>query len=289
MRKLLFCSGGLVMLAMLARIAAAEETVEDLLKQATKASAEGRIDEAIRLAGAAIKVDPQSVAALMLRGRLQAEARQFAAAVRDYDTVLKLDPDAVDVLYWRGRAHFCAGKVAESVADFDRYVKLRPKAEPRLWERGLSLYYAGRAADGAAQFALYQTYYDNDVENVTWRYVCMAKSEGVEKARAKLLPVRNDARVPMMQVYALFQGKATPEDVLKAADAPADNDEEAKIQKFYAHLYLGLFYEAGGNAAKAKEHILKAQGLKISHYMWDVANVHAQRLMKRSPDGSAPK
>ena len=43
----------------------------------------------------------------------------------------------------------------------------------------------------------------------------------------------------------------------------------------------GLYYEAAGDNAKAKEHITTAaEKHKIGHYMWDVARVHAERLGK---------
>ena len=40
---------------------------------------------------------------------------------------------------------------------------------------------------------------------------------GVDKARAGILKIGRDRRVPMMEVYALFAGKAQPADVLAAA------------------------------------------------------------------------
>ncbi|MCH8194972.1 MAG: hypothetical protein IIB12_02755, partial [Chloroflexi bacterium] len=79
-----------------------------------------------------------------------------------------------------------------SVVDFDKYVALRPKAESRQWERGISDYYAKKYKQGAKQFELYQTYHDNDVENSTWRYLCMARTEGVEAARNALATVDRD-------------------------------------------------------------------------------------------------
>jgi lipoprotein NlpI len=79
-------------------------------------------------------------------------------------------------------------------------------------------------------------------------------------------------------VYALFAGKAKPDDVLTAARAGDPRGDELKRRLFYAHLYLGLWYEAGGKPAEAREHILEAEKHKIGHYMWDVAHVHAERL-----------
>ena len=145
-------------------------------------------------------------------------------------------------------------------------------------ERGIACYYAGQFEKGARQFELYQTFHNQDVENAAWRYLCVARTQGVEKARATLLPIEHDPRVPMMQIYELYRGQRKPEDVLAAAEA-GDAPREAKtLRRFYAHLYVGLWYEAAGKPDEAREHILKAEANKIGHYMWDVAHVHAERL-----------
>jgi lipoprotein NlpI len=205
----------------------------------------------------------------------------------DYERAMKLLTTAIEqnsktpiAWYLRGRARFCAGQIAESVADFDRYVKLEPQAQNRLWERGISHYYAGQYEEGAKQFENYQKYHDQDVENSAWRYLCIARQSGVEKARATLLPIASDPRVPMMEIYELFRGQLKPEDVLNAASEDAPNREMLNQRLFYAHLYLGLWHEAAGQAEQAKEHILEAEKHKIAHYMWDVAHVHAERLRK---------
>src|SRR5205823_2856889 len=121
----------------------------------------------------------------------------------------------------------------------------------------------------------------NDVENAVWRYLCMARAGGVEKARASILKIGNDRRVPMMQVYALFAGKAKPEDVLAAVEKGKPSAEELNQRRFYAHLYLGLYYDAAGDKKQALGHLTQAEEHKIGHYMWDVAHVHAELLRKK--------
>ena len=105
----------------------------------------------------------------------------------------------------------------------------------------------------------------------------------MEKARAALIPIAADSRVPMMKVHELFAGKATPEDVLKAAESGSPKLEQRNRQLFYAHLYLGLYYEAAGDLAKTREHIYKAStDLTSDEYMGDVARVHAGLLKRQS-------
>ena len=82
-----------------------------------------------------------------------------------------------------------------------------------------------------------------------------------------------------MEVYALFRGTAKPEDVLAAARAGKLDKAELNVRLFYAHLYLGLYFEAVGDAKLAREHIARAaDDYKVNHYMWDVACVHRDLL-----------
>src|SRR5204863_2991600 len=112
------------------------------------------------------------------------------------------------------------------------------------WQRGISCYYAGRYDDGRKQFELHQTVNPNDVENAAWHFLSVARSAGLAKARASLLPVSGDSRVPMTQIYALFAGKAKADDVLAAAQGGYASPAKLNRHLFYSHLYVGLYYEA---------------------------------------------
>ena len=170
----------------------------------------------------------------------------------------------------RAVADFRNGRVVESAAGFDNLAKLIPQQAPELWQRGIALYYAGRYNDCRAQFESHRTVNPNDVENAAWHFLCVARAESPEKARSALLPVGPDARVPMRQVYEMFRGKLTPQDVLAAAGNQLDG-------QFYARLYLGLYYEAVGNKSLALENIKAAAADRfaaVGGYMHMVAKVH---------------
>ena len=121
----------------------------------------------------------------------------------------------------RAVADFVRGRIAESAAGFDQVVKLAPAVAPQLWQRGIALYYAGRYDDCREQFELHRTVNPNDVENAAWHFLCVARAESPAKARAALLPVGPDARVPMRQIYEMFRGALTPEDVLAGGRSAA--------------------------------------------------------------------
>jgi lipoprotein NlpI len=184
---------------------------------------------------------------------------------------LAQEPTSAEAFIRRGMQRFTLAQIPESLADFDRAIELDPRQSPYLWQRGIALYYAGRFDDGRKQFDLHQTVNGNDVENSAWRYLCMARVRDVKAARKALMPISGDPRVPMMQIHALYKGDAGVDDVLAAAG-------QSREAVFYAHLYIGLWYEAAGNAKRAREHIRKAVDEKTGGYMGDVARVHLKLM-----------
>jgi lipoprotein NlpI len=165
---------------------------------------------------------------------------------------------------------FRNGRITESVAGFDRLAELVPVFAPELWQRGIALYYANRYRDCRAQFESHRTVNPNDVENAAWHFLCVARAESPARARSALLPVGPDSRVPMMQIYEMFKGTRTAENVLTAAGNQAS-------AQFYAHLYVGLYFEAIGDQQKAREHITQAaaeQYAGVGGYMHMVARIH---------------
>ncbi len=178
--------------------------------------------------------------------------------------------------------------MAGSVADFEKAAELDPPARPHLWQLGIAYYYAGRYADGTRLFALHKSVNPDDVENAAWHYLCTARAEGAEKAKANVMAIRveKDQRVPMAQIYALFQGQAKPDDVFRHLMRSTKDIAQAEyVQRlFYAHLYVGLYFEAQGDAAKAKEHLEKAAGdaAQVGDYMAGVARVHVELLKKKA-------
>jgi len=256
---------------------------EQLLQQAEETWNRGSRAEAIAMVTQVLLADPKHRNALALRGRYFSELRQDTKAVADFDAVIALDPRAPVLYQHRGWCRFRLGKFDDAIADFDKAIKLVPSMEPEHWQRGIVCYYAKRFEDGKKQFELHQTVNPRDVENAVWHFLCTARLSGLDAARASLIPITGDSRVPMAQVHSLFAGKAKPQDVLEAAEGGDAKSPNRNGQLFYAHLYLGLYYEATGDHVKCREHIQKA----VTQYpsdspMGDVARVHAQVLKRHS-------
>lgn len=227
---------------------------------------------------AAVAAAPRDAKLLAQRAALHAALDDSASSIADYDRAIEIGEPSAALFDARGSEYFKLGKIDESIADFDRAIKLKPEEEPWHWKRGISYYYAERWDDGRRQFEGYQSVDDNDVENAVWRFLCMARKSGIDAARSDILKIRRDPRVPMMQIYELYAGRLKPGDVLTAAEDGLPTTDERNARLFYAHLYLGLYYEVSGDGALAKKHIDLARSHRIGHYMWNVADVHAKRL-----------
>ena len=179
-------------------------------------------------------------------------------------------------IFDRAVADFRAGRVAESAEGFDQVARAQPASAPQLWQRGIALYYAGRYEDCRRQFESHLTVNPSDVENAAWHFLCVARAESPEAAHEAILPVGPDPRRPMREIYEMFSGRMTPQDVLSAAGGQPR-------ARFYAHLYRGLYHEALGRAVAAREEISLAaddQFARVGGYMHMVAVVHRDLLSR---------
>jgi lipoprotein NlpI len=253
----------------------------DEIEAAMKAK---KFADAIALAKKAAELDPKNPGFPYAAGTAALKLRRNDEAAKALTEVLKLEPKFAPAYDQRGDANLKLGKFKEAVADFDEYLELTKdrKAAANHWRRGLALYYAGRFKDGAAQFGAAEGDAREDVENSAWHYLCNARATSPKKAREELIPVTKDARVPMKQVLELFAGKLKPQGVIDAAEKSGLKGEGLKEARFYAHLYVALYYESEGDEKKCREHLTEAvEKYKIGHYMWDVAAAHLKLLKEK--------
>src|SRR5690606_13447324 len=140
---------------------------------------------------------------------------------------------------------------------------------PELWQRGIALYYAGRYQDCRAPFESHRTVNSSDVANAAWQFLWVARGESPAEATAALLPVGPDSRIPMREIYQMFRGTLTPDQVIRAAGT-----EPGAL--FYAYLYTGLYHEAIGDRERARKQISTAaeDRFAVGGYMHMVARVH---------------
>ena len=255
---------------------------ETPLDQAVAAYKKEEFATARKYAQEAIKADPKSQPAHYILGMASLRMRDNQPAVDAFTELLKLTPKSAEALDRRGDAYLKLGKFEAAVRDYDAMLELEPAFKPEHWRRGIALYYAKQYEEGVKQFETHKLANPQDVENAAWHYLCNVKVIGKDKAQAQLIDVTQDRRVPMAEIQKLFAGKLKPADVLARAEKVDPKTEDGKEARFYAHLYVALWYEAEGNAEKVLEHLTPAvEKYKIGHYMWDVANAHLPLLKKK--------
>jgi lipoprotein NlpI len=280
----------LLVLALSANLAPAQELpplappYEALIVDGKDAERKGLLGKALEFYRKAQELDPKRVDAYFYRARVLSTQRKFAESVMALNKVIELDPKASTAYNLRGLNLFRLGEIDKSLDDFNKYISLEPLQEPYHWQRGIALYYAGKYEEGRRQFEKHQAVNSEDVENAVWHFLCVARAESFAKARESLIPIAGDQRVPMAEVFNLFAGKGTEKDIWKAVEQGAPSPVALEARNFYAHLYLGLYHEAKGDAKKAYEHIkLAATDFASDQYMGDVARVHFKRLLANPP------
>jgi lipoprotein NlpI len=183
--------------------------------------------------------------------------------------------ESLQAVFDRAIGNFLAGRIEESLIGFDEVARQSPNTAPQLWQRGIALYYTGRYQDCREQFESHRTVNPADVENAVWHFICVARLESPQAAREALLPVGLDRRSPMPEVYEMFRGTMTPDEVLDAAT-------EDPNSQFFVHLYLGLYFEAFGDEVRALDHISIAADERFERagggYMPVVARIHLRML-----------
>ncbi|MEZ6089645.1 MAG: tetratricopeptide repeat protein [Pirellulaceae bacterium] len=190
-------------------------------------------------------------------------------------------PDNFNAAMASGSLLLRAGIAKESLIAFDRAAELQPRQVPYMWQRGIAQYYAGEHEAGRKQFVVHREVNANDVENAVWHFMCVARLNGLEAARKAYLPAPGDPRPPLQEVYDLFAGTASIDDVTRAmARFPSDSPAGVSAN-FYGELYLGMYEDIRGNLPEAESWLRKASARPLTSYMADIARVHLQHVLKQ--------
>jgi lipoprotein NlpI len=189
-----------------------------------------------------------------------------------------LEGQTPQALVDRAEAEFGAGRVAESVATFDELAALVPSVAPALWQRGIGLYLLGRYDDCARQFASYYAQNAGDLENASWHFLCVVRSQSLERARADLLRAGPDPRILRTEIYEMMRGTISPAELVAFAA------QSVPVAQFYAHLYAGLYLDAVGDrrAALAEMAIAASDTFRSEGGFMNVVARVDLALMRRS-------
>ena len=198
--------------------------------------------------------------------------------------IVDTDADAVGKYSRRGDLHIFLGKFAEAETDYKKMSELKPDLDASHWRLGIAMYLAGHPEDAAAQFDKYHSFDNVDRENGIWRYLSHRAAFGKEKAREQLLKYEKDDRPPFREVYQLFEGTMTADQVLQSI-SPDLPESSRDSRLFYAQLYVGLndaVEDKPEAALKALREAVKNEWPREAgfgpDYMWHVGRLQYLRL-----------
>jgi lipoprotein NlpI len=228
-----------------------------------------------------------AVIGMLLSGYARAEEKLKAPKatqqqqLEEYLTILneEISDSPSRIHHRRAEVLFRLGRFKEAIADYDKGIAFgSPHDINSCWERGLAQYYRGDFRGGAEQFYRYHQVGALDIENGLWRLMCIAKYAGVDKARVDMLTYTDKKRPPFPALLDLFLDKGKVELVIQEATKTAKSQDQLTANLFYAHYYVGKYYEMIGENEKALSYIQAALKHNIAHFMYACAKEDVRRL-----------
>lgn len=214
--------------------------------------------------------------------------KSLARQLEENDTIDPAGPDAVKQYSTRGDLHLFLGEFAKAEADYLEMVKLEPDLDASHWRLGIAMFFSDHPKEAAGQFDKYNSFDNVDRENGIWRYLSHYRAFGKDEARRQLLRYEKDDRPPFKEVYRLFDGGMTADEVLRAIprELPIPSRDS---RLFYSHLYIGLNQAVEGKADHAMISLRKATLNSWPRkagfgpdYMWQVGRLQYLELQKKT-------
>jgi tetratricopeptide (TPR) repeat protein len=200
-------------------------------------------------------------------------------------TAIRQNPTQVSNYSRRGDAQFFSGRFEEALADYDQMLALDPQLGPSHWRRGIACWFAGEYELGAEQFGQYHTVDAVDRENGLWKFLCDARHSDIETARARMLVYESDDRASLPDVYRMYAGEMTPDELLDSIRNSGYDEADLDRRLFYAELYVGFYFWVQEDVEQAREHLDACLRTKFGreagygpNYMWHVARLGHQQL-----------
>jgi tetratricopeptide (TPR) repeat protein len=124
-----------------------ESAINHLIEQGKQADKAGRMDEAIELFTAALRLKPQSVEAvniytmtLLEKGKEAGKAGEMDTAIRVFTNIMRVAPSNPSAYYHRGIAFFSKEQFKEAIQDFTEAIRLDSVDDLAYIERGACYY-----------------------------------------------------------------------------------------------------------------------------------------------------
>lgn len=211
---------------------------------------------------------------------------KLANQVGELSDKLAKNPNEVSTFSRRGDVYLFLGAFPEAVADFEKMIELDRSQDAPHWRLGIAYYFNAQYAKSAQQFEKYHAYDGHDRENGIWKFLAQERADGLAKARAEMLTYEQFDREPFPELYEMYAGKRTPEEVFAEIEKKGLTGDKQVM--FFANYYVGLYERMLGHGPRALDLLGKAVEIKPQPetvYMWNVARLHWERLVKEAGRG----
>jgi len=210
------------------------------------------------------------------RARAYLAREDCQLAIADLSAALRLKPDFVDALLLKGRADNCAGNYTDAVDELTRAVALRPSADA-FWERAHARWDAGDFDAAAQDFSFAASYSRRWPYLLIWYGLAKERAGTFNRDDFVARSYPFDLIDWPGPVIRLYQHAVEPEDVMRATEA---RDEQiSKNNLCEAHFYVAEWWIAQKNLALAKPLLEAARdGCPHSFIEYLAAGVELKRL-----------
>lgn len=197
-----------------------------------------------------IQEAPQDAEAHAARGNAKLAARQFDAAIEDYNTALRLDPENITAFTNRAVAWADKNQVERALADVDQALRIDPESAAALFLRGTILAEAGQFNKAAADLSEclrispdHAAAYRN--RSGLWLEMHEFDRAFADANRATELNTKNGAAFSNRGAALLGQGKVDDAlDDFNEASRLDPNDHQVYVNRANAWCHKGEFQQA---------------------------------------------
>jgi lipoprotein NlpI len=224
-----------------------------------------------------------------LRSHAYSDLGSLKEAMADAQEGLKLAPNSPDSYFCRAYVHFGAGEFDKSVADYSKAISLGG-TDPKIFhQRGIARFYASKLDEASEDFS--RAAEEGDSESrvysdlwLSWTYQRLGKPVPETVLTRAAAQPRGDWPRPAL---AVMTGHLAPEAMLKALESKTGDDRTMASSEGY--FYLGQYFAARGDSAKAREFFEKAHRLNVIIYTeHTAAGFELQRLGAVTGSTEAP-
>ncbi|MEP3478122.1 MAG: hypothetical protein ABJZ55_02630 [Fuerstiella sp.] len=191
---------------------------------------------------------------------------------------------------WSRRADslFFLERFSEAVKEYEQMIAIDPELKESHWRLGIAYFFNNEPNKAVQIFEGYHSFDDVDRENGIWRFLSQFKATNPKTAGQELLKYAKDDREPFPDVYRLFEGNMTIEQVIDSIPSNL-SAKETEQRSFYVRLYCGMLCVVKKQNSEAIKHLDRAVQYQWPqtagygpNYMWHVARIQLNQLKNNS-------